>query len=228
MQGINSRWSKQCLRAGPGSWRGIGEWGQLKWEFLRQVPVAAFGTDEPRQDLSLHPQPALEMFLQHWNKAGCGVWLVQCWVTIRGILRSALGLRQQEEKSPLPGKCLPSASFCSFSPLLKRGENRFYFSVRWNYCLAILNACKYIFLWFIKGVSSDLLKRECFEKNSDANIDTGIVFMGEIPANVQFSSAFVNVELRNNICIVFHVLQKVSCFCAGVIYWAENLPLYCS
>lgn len=50
--------------------------------------------------------------------------------------------------------------------------------------------------------------------------------MGEIPANVQFSSAFINVELRNNICIIFHVLQKVSCFCAGVI--TENLPLYCS
>lgn len=64
------------------------------------------------------------------------------------------------------------------------------------------------------------------EKKLDTNINAGIVFMGEIPANVQFSFAFINVELRNNICIIFHVLQKVSCFCAGVI--TENLPLYCS
>lgn len=112
-----------------------------------------------------------------------------------------------------------------------RGEKiAFCDSVRWNYCLAVLNACKHIFLWFIKGVYSDFLKREYFEKNLDTNIDTcsEIVFVGEILGNVHLSSAFINVELRNNICIVFHVLQKVSCFCAGVIYWTENLPLHCS
>lgn len=152
-----------------------------------------------------------------------------------GSIKSALGLRQQkqEDKSALTGKCLPSALFALLEKAQSclRGEKIvFYDSVRWNYCLAILNACKYIFLWLIKGVGSDFLQRECFEKNLDTNITTcpEVVFVGEILANVQLSSAFINVELTNNICIVFHVLQKVSCFCAGVIYWTENLPLHCS
>lgn len=180
MQRINSTWTKQCLRANPGSWRGIGEWGQLKWEFSGKSQWQLL--EQINTGWICHCIPSLP-----W-KCSCNTGRKQIvgfdLFISGGSIKSALGVRQQEQKSALKGKGLPSASSAlgKGTEQLKRGEKRFYFSVRWNDCLAILNACKYIFLSFIKGVSSDLLKRECFGKKWDKSINNWNCFYGGNPS----------------------------------------------
>lgn len=169
MQGINSRWTKQCLRptlqaegelGNEDNWNGNSS-GRSQWLLLEQMSTAWVCHCIPSLPWECSCSTGIKQIVGLDLLAYCLHWLVRKYqqnekmsnnnellvisagLIAGGAIKSALGLRQQEqeEKSALH-QPLEKAQSCL------RGQK--IFSVRWNYCLSILNACKYIFLWFIK------------------------------------------------------------------------------